>query len=301
MNTKKFKEIIIVLVLGVLSSFLFENIYKYTSYEIFSECSGVWKHCGRWVASQGRLLAPYTILYISKLFGISGLRSMYWYCGTFIIFFPVVCWSLTNKKNALQNTLLFVIAFILISDPKFFMVWDAFDMVMMMAFCAIITRDLNRLWLVPVFAIGILNRESALFIPLYTLGEGLFRKGKRNLIIPSVVAGVAGAALVIFLRQYLYAGSDTHAGNHLNLFMHIREAGIREIIIIVSLFAWLTINNPPIYYALFFLTVLSCIIIFGYPNETRIYYNLIPLAVFANQFNVSKGDKNENVVLPRIR
>lgn len=203
---------------------------------------GVTEGKPHWMAYQNRLLGPYIVLTISTL-DISFKTAWVIYNAlTLQIFCALIFWILRREglayKDAFANLVYILFAFLALQHYWFY-TWDSIDIIIFTAFAyGILKAAPTRLFLV-LFAIGILNRESALFIGAYiALNSFTFSTGKiiprltniKNLLTGSVLL-VAGALYTKTIRHALFISKSDGLpdsrheliGNHVYFFSNLKS------------------------------------------------------------------------------
>jgi hypothetical protein len=131
--------------------------------------------------------------------------------------------QLRRAKEAFRYVLYFALLVLLFQHPGYLYAWDLFGIG--------IVQQRGGMYFTALFAVAILNRESALFIPVWMGIDALFRttNAKRSIGKALYAFGLlaAGIVLVTYLREALFLGShmsqigmdESHriVGNHLYL------------------------------------------------------------------------------------
>jgi hypothetical protein len=188
--------------------------------------------------------------------------------------------------------------------------WDEIDLLLFFAFAFLAARDAPPLALVPLMAIGAINHETVLYLPLWLL---LSRR--------SLAWGAAGAALlggiIWLLRERFYIGQpdlpnqvyeqmtplisnhlhvahnleQLFAGNFTGGRAHISIGFVAALAILIALVRSEEFRRA----AIWSLIVLATIVCFGYINETRHY---LPLLAFWLMLNISTPTTNRSSGAP---
>ena len=253
---------------------------------------------------QHRFLSP---LWVAALDALTGdrLASLKLFCALLIGCANCLLFLLLRRKGAnIQGSLLGVACFglgHLLLMYRLEYPWDSVDILLFLAFgyCAAQGRRLLSLW--PLLALGTLNHETILFLPLWYLlapfeGDRPLRSHARTLL--GAGAAVAVMALVIwFLRQRFYLGRPSMPGqvfeaplpvvaNHWHVGHNLRQFLIEDwrsgrAFISLGLcgtffvLARLIVQERAVRAALWSLCVIFSVIAFGYVNETRHYLMLL--------------------------
>lgn len=237
-----------------------------------------------WRAFQNRLLAGYLI----ELIGLQGLIMFSIALKNFLFYY------LTKNIN---SVILFVLAFIILQDIRWLCAWDLLDIIFMTLFLIGLQRKYSLFYHMLIFGIALLNRESALFIPLYLIIDAFFNK--KN-ILPGVAMMAAGIVVTMLLRNRFirsiqnYIGEDLKneaIGNHIyikenitNFFNeYLAPDKVFSIIpLLMLLFIIYTFRIDRLM-AFFLLSVFAITMIFGVIHESRVWLVLIPFLVYTYQ------------------
>ena len=264
-----------------------------------------------WIAFQNRLMGPYLILFISKL-GFSFETAWKLFLAFFIILqnFTLV---LILKKEKYKNSKiiiilsLFSLIFLIIQHFCLYP-WDNIDLFFFTLFSYWIIKDKNMIYFLTLFSLSLLNRETALFIPIYLILSSLtikdklpyFRFNNYKKILWGFTTLVLGITYVLFIRNYLFIENEnTHLdnyniiGNRIHLIENIEFIFYKNIFstnliysfFIISAFIFFFVfrikgNRNYVNCYLIFLLISINIIFFGYFNETRMLMILLPFILF---------------------
>jgi hypothetical protein len=133
-----------------------------------------------WKVFQSRVLGPYIIKALSfgslEYYGVAYV----WFQITTVAIAGFLCWRLGRKyggdeQSALQALMLFVICFVWLLSPPLACSWDIIDIIVFIVFIDFVLSDSSLPWFLGLFAISILNRDSADFIPLWLILDALIR------------------------------------------------------------------------------------------------------------------------------
>ena len=91
-----------------------------------------------------------------------------------------LCWRLGRKygggdQSALLALTLFVMCFALLLSPPCLYSWDFIDIIVFILFIDFVLSGKSLRWFIGLFAIAILNRDSAVFIALWLILDPLVR------------------------------------------------------------------------------------------------------------------------------
>ena len=164
------------------------------------------------------------------------------------------------------------------------------------------------IYFLTLFFFSLLNRETALFIPIYLILSSLtikdklpyFRFNNYKKILWGLMTLVLGITYVLFIRNYLFIENEnTHLdnyniiGNRIHLIENIEFIFYKNIFstnliysfFIISAFIFFFVfrikgNRNYVNCYLIFLLISINIIFFGYFNETRMLMILLPFILF---------------------
>lgn len=274
-----------------------------------------------WRAFQNRLLTPWFWSILNN-FGLSELSAFIIVSGAMLF-----CnfYLMTKIYSSSSNFILFLlllswlIVFSLLHHDWLYL-WDFFDIVLFTVITGIFLGKIRESYLLLIFPIALLNRESALFIPIaYFLFKGNFQnnfpffKAKFIYLFKAGFTLILGALFIKILRDNLFIqqkfGMETllhqTIGNHFylpgnvkNLFYynfldHNMMLSVSILLIIMlSIYIFFTSNKHEDKCLIAFaLTYFVNILIFGNMVETRMYYALIfvMIVVFVRNLTIMKG------------
>jgi hypothetical protein len=275
-----------------------------------------------WRVFQSRLLGPLLIAgieqvvhsprYAFALFSIVALAAA-----------GFIAWRLGRRiggdaRAGFLALLIFELGFACLLSSPWLYAWDYLGVVIFLLWVDFVLAARPWPWFVALFAVAIVNRESALFIALWMTIDPLARwilgrarviaRGRLDwrLLVAGLACFVAGSALVDFLRNALlveergpivypaeaaYAGAQAHLRLADNLHSIARAMTSFEyymgfvvvffLLILVGLMVRLAWLHPERLtgLALTYFALLVSLIVFGVVFETRIYVEFIPLAV----------------------
>jgi hypothetical protein len=271
-------------------------------------------------AFQNRVLGPLIVYGITKSTGQSYAQSYVAVVSLLIALANFVCCYLVyrvtrNAVTALGATLAFVIATIFLQDDSWFFLWDAIDLTIMLVFAYAVFHPRSDLKLLyPLFAIELLNRESAGFIALWiifsAIGPLIYSRTTPARRKAQINMAVIGAGLLAFgviwthaLRKLFFRHSFdpkinldlTHGsdGQWFELFYNLRFHTLQQsmtgyvtaLICCLALgflvYRLFKIRGDEAYpVALLIGAMVSCIWIFGRVVETRVWLDFVPLGIF---------------------
>jgi len=276
-----------------------------------------------WKTFQNRVLGPYII----KALTFSPLD----YIQAFIVFQIVtvsiaafLCWFLGrkyggNNQSALLALTVFVACFALILSPPWLYSWDLIDVIVFILFVHLVLAGMSLPWFIGLFAVAILNRDSALFVPLWLVLDPIVRFfcQRSYKLRPAAVDYrqiLAGAACIVVgflileslkrnlivedVGPKLYPNVATYFGTY-NIAIVPNVTRLKDslthftspfrfvipifLAIVIVLGAGVVRLDPPRYLALYLveLSFMASLFVFGYFYETRIYLPLIAFVVMS--------------------
>lgn len=177
--------------------------------------------------------------------------------------------------------------------------WDGIDAALFVVAGAWAAREGRLASLAPLLVLGLLNHETVLYLPLWTLLAPLAPRARRETAAALATALVLGA-IIVAVRHLAYRGQPVLPGQvfepttpFLSNPIHVahnarvlfdwnwRPGGRPEVSIALfattALLGWLATRAATRRLALWSLGVLATIVCFGFVNETRLY---IPLIAF---------------------
>jgi hypothetical protein len=131
-----------------------------------------------WMVFQSRVLGPYIIKALSFSLAKNYSTAYVWFQIITVAIAAFLCWRLGRKyggddQSALQALMVFVICFVWLLSPPLPMSWDIIDIIVFIVFIDFILSGSSLPWFVGLFAISILNRDSACFIALWLILDAL--------------------------------------------------------------------------------------------------------------------------------
>ncbi|MFO7891314.1 MAG: hypothetical protein R6V04_13360 [bacterium] len=274
-------------------------------------------------AFQNRLLGSILVKAISIITGLSFRAASKFFIYATLFLSNFLCFFLfsdltRSKKSALKYTFYFIVIFIAMQHYKYIILFDFPELIIALLFAYGVFKNKGLGYFLPVFLIGIVNKESSLFICLWLIiNEVLLIPGfpfiqiKHKLPFAAgwLLAGI-GIAYTKLSRDLLFkksiieeVGQDSaHKvyGNHIRLMDNLKELFYHNITstnIIVTVFL-LTLIGFIIYLnlkykekfiirlSILMLIMITSNVVFGVVNETRIYFYLIPfILMLVNYYN----------------
>lgn len=256
-------------------------------------------------AFKNRVLAGTIIQSISKETGIPIVLSFDIFCimslalANIVVFFSFLKQS-KSERIAFQYLGFFIILFLLLQDNFNIYAWDYSDLVIFSALVFGIVYRLPSSFFGLLFIIGIFNRESALFIPVWMMIDSF--KSKKEILwgqmgFSFLLIGV-GAGIIFFLRDYAHRlpsyrlfPDETILGNHFYLFSNINDliANVMRFqlesvinifliaVLMLGVWKWRTMTLVSRKITILLAVIIIANFLFGIINETRIWLISIPL------------------------
>lgn len=274
-----------------------------------------------WRAFSNRLLAPYTIEAISLLgMSYSQAHHVFVFLLTLaqnLLIFALI-FSLSGRRlgTAWRYFLVYIALFLLVQDKESFS-WDYFDLLFFTLFSWMVFSGQPWRYFLLLFPLALLNRESALFMAVYLLLDGVqivwigsrIQVHKRSMVhmVLGGVFMVGGLLFVEWLRGvnfvtsfYSVNGLDlSHRwfGNHFQLLTNIKDLvwdNFQSLDILNTMlflgFAlyplwWFHNAKEPVSerhlrFLITYYSVMLGVLVFGLVNESRLYLILIPMLLF---------------------
>jgi hypothetical protein len=185
-------------------------------YASIEAANGVVHGTPHWVVVQSRVLAPYTIALLTGLFGqFSSAHEVFTLATLAIAGYMVLAltWRRFGSDASWGAFFLFQMLLCLLSNKYWLYAWDQYDIIIFILFADFVLSGKDWRWFIVLFAVGIFNRESALFISLWMildpLAKALLDRGRaiRRLDWRMLAAGLGtmgvGLGIVYALRSIL--------------------------------------------------------------------------------------------------
>lgn len=271
-----------------------------------------------WLAFQNRLLGPHLLIGLSD-YGFNPSQALSFYFFIMILLQHLILLYLLVKFNISYRTAanyLFVFALTFLCFQNFWLyTWDLIDLIIFTLFAWGIFSGCSIWFLVIIFLIELLNKESAVFISFFIILDAFLIRPSTDLPKPTLLGRlrslpqlIIGSLLTIFgiiytkfIRDYLYicapnGTKDLHHqlfGNHNNLVNNIKDLlghNLFSLDIINSVFfigaicclCWFfkRYSDRQLKALLIFLALSLGILFSGTINESRIYFVLLPFLLF---------------------
>jgi hypothetical protein len=265
-----------------------------------------------WRAFQNRLIGPWAIRLLSGLLQ-DDARAFLAFAAIGIVAANVtVAWlSIRYLRDLFQAAValaLFVFSYILLFDDWTYP-WDFIEVVTFLLFAYLAVEGKSPRYILPLFAVCVVNRESCLFIGAWygiraVTAKIIYRDSRLNrgqLLLSAALVAI-GATYTVLSRNLLFIGSPAHGddashkgfGNHLMLLKNLETGNLSILIgfailslclVFVTRYAsvsWARRSVPDIALAVLILFVLLQMMIFAFLAETRTFYTVLPLIFVAS-------------------
>ncbi len=265
-----------------------------------------------WLAHQNRLLGPYLVLLISKL-NVSFSIAWMIFTGLWLAIESVLLFHVLRKQDqtpveSIKYVVIFWFLFLTLQDFWLY-TWDGIDLIIFTLFAYGIIKEKSTAFHVALFSVAIFNRESALFIATYILVSAFkftvkppsLKLVDRSKLLLGGFLLIGGTLYTEYVRHALFVSTwdgrpDAEhqlVGNHFLLLANLRSifvdyfsSGALPIFIIVVLaIAFLlrrigSFQDGELKCLLISLVILLNTITFGLFTETRLFFILLPFALF---------------------
>jgi len=283
-------------------------------FEFLSQAAyGVIEGKPHWIAYQNRLLGPMIVLIISKI-GLAYPLSLKIFIFATLLIENIVLYTLLIRMNlpprkSLLWVVLFSSAFIGLQHI-FFYPWDCIDLIIFTMFSWGIFQSKSLCFFIPLFCIGILNKESVFFISLYIVIDAFrisldkfrvsFQSGIKLAV--GMVLSILGMIYTKLIRDYLFVSRDNglddnmhrQFGEHVYFMQNVHDFfinNIKSLDIINSVFVVFSTaymiylvrrcgTDASLKAMIIYIAIMAGILVFGLINESRVYFILIPFLVF---------------------
>jgi hypothetical protein len=273
-----------------------------------------------WLTFQNRLLGPYSVLGISKLLGISFKAAWaVYHAFTLQIYCVLTFWILRREaltpKDSFAYLIYVMFAFLSLQQYWFF-TWDSIDLILFTIFAYGIIKSYSISFFLALFFVGILNRESALFIGIYLMLDSLKFTKRRALpkfvnlkkLITGLCTIIVGIIYTKLIRDSLFISKtdglpDTKhelIGNQFHFLENFKNIFFYDFantnylqghlyyfvsVSVLVLFAYLFtkykhMDDRQIKLYLMSIILILNIMVFGVVSESRLYFILIPFFLF---------------------
>lgn len=311
------KSLTPIVFIGVISFATFLIIFEMHPFDnwerIIEASNGVMDRTPHWVTYQNRLLMPY-LIHLLQLYGLSDLNSIlfFFFMGIFLqnILLKYCISSIFSSHWSWVAIVVWSFLFCIFQHYWLYP-WDIFDILIATFIAFILVTKKHGFYLLALFPLAILNRESGLFLPIafliFTFQKELESNSLelRKLFWSFIISGLLiliGILWILYIREALFIGSNLSdesiegivMGNHIKIVTNLKlffisnwqsKHIIHNIFIIIFSYGFLLTFLKEKYKLLAPVGVMYFIIffsnlVFGSFNETRIHFPLISLYVF---------------------
>jgi hypothetical protein len=310
------------------------HLIHYNFDRLLIVAEGVLKGMPSYKVFQNRLLGSWIVQGISQVTGLSFRTSCTLFIYGLIILRNLLTFILLKDltqcgKTGLKYTFYFIALFIAFQHYKYIALFDFIEPIIFLFFAYGIFKQKGLLYFLILFCIGLLNRESALFISVWLILDSIhfkkrfpfFKIKKIGLFTAGGVTLIGGIVYTKLIRDLLFKRSIIEAvgddashqafGNHFFLFQNLKEMFIDNLFstnIVVTLFVlgltgylifilFKTEQQRLLKFSLLLLGMLLLNLTIGLVNETRIYFIMIPLILMlplAMQNRIRDKETNSN-------
>ena len=216
-----------------------------------------------------------------------------------------------SVPSALARTLVAVAAFGILQVPEWLYLWDHLDVIVFSLFLYGALAKRGILYFCLLFVVAILNRQSGLFVALWLLADGLWRRNpatgriewmtswRRSLVGAGLL--VTGLGLIHCEQTWLLVREVAREDNPafvtegaFHLTRNLRTIGLHVlnpnwtlgflpglvvlVALAISIRALVKADDFMSKQALLLIAMLSSVLLFGLVNETRVFTMFIPFA-----------------------
>ena len=251
-------------------------------------------------AFSNRLLAPYIIIFISKI-GFDLYDSYDLFIKLFFFFNSLIFFYFLRscKLNLLNSSLFLILYNFLICSwyGYYYYPWDFIDTVLFLLLAIWIIKDKSYAYFIFLFIITLLNGERAIFFSILMFFNSFDFKSKKinfKSVLIGLILFMATLLYVDFIREYI-----TKSNNNLNFFGNsfVLNQNIKNFIftnwfnhnffysislIFINIYFFsnfFKFNKKQINLFLIFLTQIISVFIFGVIEETRVFQFIIPVGL----------------------
>jgi hypothetical protein len=261
-----------------------------------------------WKAFQHRVLGPALVVALDRLTG-DGLESLRLYgrlmvAGANLLLFAIVRWRGGRPLEGLLAVAGFALVRLLLTFKLEFP-WDGVDILLFLAFGYGASQGASILRLGPLLLAGTFNHETALYMPLWYLLAWLDQprvspRARLQTLVAPLVAIALMAGVIAGVREHFYRGpphlpgqvfepitpiisNPFHLVHNLGQFLADDWTAVGRAFVSAGLLSLLVVlvrnvaQGRRVRASAWSLAVIASIFLFGYVNETRLYF---PLAAF---------------------
>ena len=308
-----FARAVLLTLMGALSAWAV-NILHISRYPIFAgDFRGILAGQPYSPAFANRRLGPWSFVALDRIFGSSEFTlSLFVYAACVAL--PWLGYLLGRRlgwtiKRSLGAAAALCVSFVLLQDDYWLMIWDLYDVLFFTCLAYAIFRRLTARQVIPLFILMLLNRETALFVPLWLIVRGYLDRDRRTMVTAALM-GLAGAVVTAAWRlPYMGRTGLPHVGgNHFRPTANWRilMGGNNEAWLAVALsaavilLAWRTIRVSVrgresefrgVVEAMIVAAALAIVIpVVGYIGELRLFLPVAPLLIFS--YGSLQADRN---------
>lgn len=299
--------------LGAVSAWVV-NIIHISRYSIFAgDFRGILSGQPYSPAFANRRLGPWSFVALDRIFGSSEFTlSLFVYAACVALpwlgylFSRRLGWTI---KRSLGIAVALCVSFVLLQDDYWLMIWDLYDVLFFTCLTYAIFRRLTARQVIPLFILMLLNRETALFVPLWLMIRGYLDKDRRTMVTAALMGLVGVVVTAAWRLPYMGRTGLPHVGGN-----HFRPSANWRILMNGNNEAWLAVALSAAVIILAWRTVrvtvrgreneyrgvieamsvaaaLAFVIpIVGYIGELRLFLPIAPLVIFS--FNSLRQDRS---------
>ncbi len=291
-------------IMGALSAWVV-NIIHISRYPIFAgDFRGILAGQPYSPAFANRRLGPWSFVALDRIFGSAEFTlSLFVYLACVAL--PWLGYLLSRRlgwtiKRSLGVAVALCFSFVLLQDDYWLMIWDLYDVLLFTCLAFAIFRRLTARQMIPLFIVMLLNRETALFVPLWLIIRGYLDRDRRTMMIAALM-GIIGVIVTAAWRlPYMGRTGLPHVGgNHFRPAANLRillngnnEAWLALVLsVTVIILTWWTIRVAvrgrenefrPVIEAMSVAAALAFAIpVVGYIGELRLFLPIAPLLIFS--------------------
>jgi hypothetical protein len=271
-----------------------------------------------WKTFQNRMLGPYLVWAASKVTGLTFAQCHLFFVLGFLYLSNLLSFRLLGR--VIQNihavyalTLLNAAALVAVNHGEHYD-FDLIDFNTMFVFAYAVFFEMPLWGLALLFGVELLNRESAEFIALWMVLDGLISIGRKHersdwiKVITGAVLLVAGAAWTQFIRDRLFKGDrgEEHIqrvlGQHIQVLQNLHDILLPSVtadtlmillVILYVRFARCAFVSLTLTIKVGFLLAafVSSLFLFAVISEIRVWFEIVPFMVlmYAIPLRLAKG------------
>ncbi|KTD67993.1 hypothetical protein Lste_1151 [Legionella steelei] len=272
-----------------------------------------------WIAYQNRILGPYIVLAMSKL-GLTYSTALKTYFFTTFLIENLLLQSIAKTTLKLEERrvrifmLRYCVLFLIFQDYWYYP-WDSMDIIFFTLFANMILTQSRDVWIVLLFFIALLNRESALFIAFYFIIRGINLNNAPKITISSINDVTIGLGLIVLgiaetkiVRTLLFQskpdGTPDLQHEMLGNFIVLKENLTLNLTLNKGwFFIAITLGLLSLIYRKFnqnqkelfmiYVVIILSIITFAMIKESRVYLMLIPMFILLFLYSAQHEKKQQ--------